>query len=341
MSTPGRHGPRSDDDERDAWLSEALRHAPDASADAPPTLSEAILREARAAAARSMSSGPRHPKRSRWSAWDWFARPPVVASFASVVVATLIGLMWWDRPLDETLARAPAGAAPQPHADAPAGVAARQAERAASDSVTAGNETAVPQHPPAALARRDDTARRAAPQSAESAKATRSPKPADEGRRQRTDPAAAPATAAAAQRASIPAADTADRRSAKASLAAAADPRAPLAGLLAAIAQQPERWSWQRGGGEAQAMTAPLQRWLALLERSAAARWRPGTEPAQGDASGVLRLLRDGTPQATLTFGSDGLRLETTGAATPAASVATLPPASIDALKAALNDATR
>ena len=35
--------------------------------------------------------------------WMWLARPPVAAAFASVMAATLVGVMWWDRPLDETL----------------------------------------------------------------------------------------------------------------------------------------------------------------------------------------------------------------------------------------------
>ena len=78
------------DEERDAWLAQALRHAPDADADAPPALSDVILREARAAAVQSAASAA--PPRSggiglpRWlaSAWDWLARPPVAAGFASV-----------------------------------------------------------------------------------------------------------------------------------------------------------------------------------------------------------------------------------------------------------------
>ena len=41
------------DAERDAWLREALRHAPDAGAAPPPLLSDAILAKARAAAAEA------------------------------------------------------------------------------------------------------------------------------------------------------------------------------------------------------------------------------------------------------------------------------------------------
>ena len=100
------------DAHRDAWLREALRHAPDADALPPSDVSDAILAQARAAAratapisSRASSPAPRataHP--SAFAAfWAWLARPPVAAGFASVMAATLIGLMWWDRPLDQTL----------------------------------------------------------------------------------------------------------------------------------------------------------------------------------------------------------------------------------------------
>ncbi|MEO8808593.1 MAG: hypothetical protein ABI433_21120, partial [Burkholderiaceae bacterium] len=90
------------DHERDAWLAQALHHAPDANADAPPALSDTILREARAAARQSAAPAAPRPESVsplRWlaSAWDWLARPPVAAGFASVMVATLVGVMWWDR----------------------------------------------------------------------------------------------------------------------------------------------------------------------------------------------------------------------------------------------------
>jgi hypothetical protein len=101
------------DAERDAWLHEALRHAPDSGALPPRGVSEAILAEARAIARqgqarrrRASEATPRHPLAAFW---DWLARPPVAVGFASLMAATLIGLMWWDRPLDETLPRRPDG----------------------------------------------------------------------------------------------------------------------------------------------------------------------------------------------------------------------------------------
>ena len=65
MSDDGRRSgpnPSSTSGEHDAWLREALRHAPDASASPPPSLRDAILAEARAAAravAASRMTAPR------------------------------------------------------------------------------------------------------------------------------------------------------------------------------------------------------------------------------------------------------------------------------------------
>ena len=121
------------DPERDAWLREALRHAPDAGLAAPAALSDAILREARrsvqssatgheiaagtdpAASAQrpraTAASGLVHrlisgPRRRLIDAWDALARPSVAAGLASVVAVVLAGMLWWDRPLRD----APPGA---------------------------------------------------------------------------------------------------------------------------------------------------------------------------------------------------------------------------------------
>ena len=102
MST--RHDEPIGDGERDAWLREALRHAPDADAAPPRGLSETILAQARAAA--RVGGAPARSARRRnplLALWDWLARPPVAAGFASLMAATLVGLMWWDRPIDSTL----------------------------------------------------------------------------------------------------------------------------------------------------------------------------------------------------------------------------------------------
>src|SRR5205085_5592832 len=100
------------DAERDAWLREALRHAPDADALPPTGVSDAILSKARA---QARGGAPARSRPARLGAanslaafWAWLARPPVAAGFASVMAATLVGLMWWDRPMDEAMPRAPA-----------------------------------------------------------------------------------------------------------------------------------------------------------------------------------------------------------------------------------------
>ena len=107
------------DPERDAYLSEALRHAPDAALAPPAALSDAILRQARSATAASIpadASKPaaaslrpaRAPRRPIADFWLWLARPQVAGGFASVLAATLVGMLWWDRPMDDAMPRAPA-----------------------------------------------------------------------------------------------------------------------------------------------------------------------------------------------------------------------------------------
>ena len=118
MSTP-----RDDADDavpHDAWLREALRHAPDAQALPPSALSEAILRQARAAAEPAPARALPSLGQRLAAAWAWLGRPPVAAGFATVMVAGVVGLMWWDRPLEETLPPRDAAvpsAAPAPRTD--------------------------------------------------------------------------------------------------------------------------------------------------------------------------------------------------------------------------------
>jgi hypothetical protein len=109
-----------------------LRHAPDAQVEPPAALSALILNEARAKArdAAAPARAPRHPF---LALWDWLARPSIATGFAGVMVATLVGLMWWDQPMDEAMPRQPARAtapsAPPSLAEAPV-VAAPAAPRA-------------------------------------------------------------------------------------------------------------------------------------------------------------------------------------------------------------------
>jgi hypothetical protein len=135
----------SDDEAPDAWLKGALLHAPDAQADAPPALTHNILRESRLALGSGLAveGATRRklqaPVRSHWlmAAWNHLTRPQVAAGFASVMVATLAGVLWWDKPLDEKgdppmVAVAPSPqAAPVPASAAPVISSAADAGRAA------------------------------------------------------------------------------------------------------------------------------------------------------------------------------------------------------------------
>jgi hypothetical protein len=126
------------DDPRDAHLREALRHAPDAQLQPPAALSALILQEARAKARGPHdAAAPTPPAAPRWivALWESLSRPAVATGVTGVMAATLVGLMWWDQPLDELVlpqrpeaaaAAAPAAVpAPAPTAmPTPAGVAA-------------------------------------------------------------------------------------------------------------------------------------------------------------------------------------------------------------------------
>ena len=95
MTAPGE-----DDVTRDAWLREALRHAPDAAMAPPADVSQAILRAAQAHT-RPVSAPAR--RRPGWGQrlWMWLAQPAVGAGLATVMIGSVVGTMWWDRPLPE------------------------------------------------------------------------------------------------------------------------------------------------------------------------------------------------------------------------------------------------
>lgn len=188
MSGPRDH--RNDDDRdsvpHDAWLREALRHAPDADAAPPPALSDVILRQARAAAAIDpVPAWPASPSLGARiaAAWAWLGRPPVAAGFASVMVAGVVGLMWWDRPLEESLpprgaalpAAAPAAPpspaattvqatpTPAPATEPPAATAPAEASPQAPQLRDTERRTSPPAPSPPRIAARRDAAVAAAP----------------------------------------------------------------------------------------------------------------------------------------------------------------------------------
>ncbi len=338
------------DDERDAWLGAALRHAPDAQLAPPTTLSDTILRQARAAVRQAKASDASRPRSAWAAAWEWLARPPVAAGFASLMVATLVGLLWWDRPIDETLERAPAAGANHATRDAPAPAAPPAA--ASSEAVAPGAPAATRErglaapkpelsrapraqpHPPAQAVAEATAPAPAAPAAPSPFPDSRVPAPpdttADTAAAEPRDAATAVtsgALARSAAKAAAPAAAAAQlRREDSAELRPAA-----LAELLDSVAAQPGRWSWQRSEAR-QPMNPALQGWLLQLDRATAGRWHDRAGPPAG--AGLLNLYRDGAPVATLRLGDDTIWLAP-------ASQAGLPRATITGLKQALDDATR
>ncbi|MEO8808159.1 MAG: hypothetical protein ABI433_18925, partial [Burkholderiaceae bacterium] len=148
-------------------------------------------------------------------------------------------------------------------------------------------------------------------------------------------PAAAAADKATPQRNDLRAAPlgSAGGSLAKARAADAGD--GPLATLRAQIAQQPDRWRWQRGNGAPQPMNTPVQGWLAELDRQTTSRWQTGATNTAQAPSSTLRLFRDGELQATLGVGGSAVWAETQGT-----SVAPLPESTAESLRKALDEAT-
>lgn len=314
-----------DDLPRDAWLREALRHAPDADAGPPPKLNETILRMGRAAVAPRAERRPAPAVRMPASpssggvlqalsaGWSWLARPPVAAGFAGLMVATVVGVMWWDRPLEEalppreettTVAAAPATppAPAEAAAPKPAGLpeAAKRAAEAQPGDTSRLLRSTAPAEPAAAMKKSDE---------APPAVATAPPAPAS--------PAPAPATTAdSATREREVLAERRDAPAAAARMAAAAPPPAAsayietpsLSNLRFEIRRQPESWTWQRDDGEARPMDQAMEAWIAQADRTARAVWLPGAVGAD-NATTTLRFTRGGVVRAVLRIGPNGMRL--------------------------------
>ena len=356
MKRPHLHG-ESAGDERDAWLAEALRHAPDAGADASDALSEAILREARSAPAMATGRGQRGHWQGLLSAWRWLARPPVAAGFAGVMMATLIGLMWRDLPLGDAVPPSPVRSVTSaPPATAPA----RNADTA-PDSASDGAAPAVslPARPPRLRERTKAPVDMKGTPSTEAAVAAAPAEPrstwpetapaagpsarADEPARERADADAGKAVRAVPANAGGPSANALGALQSGASgMVARSQPAqagsAPLAGVLADIARAPDRWRWQRGGADTHAMSPGLQRWLAQLDRAAASHWAVVAGRAPRDGPVALRLWRDGAPQAALGFDDATVWVQISGTPASTTAAATLHDAAIEALQNALNE---
>ena len=112
----------------DAWLKGALRHAPDAQTHAPAALTHNILRESRLAlelerAEQAKAVIDEAPTVRSGNALmtllrQWM-RPSVAAGLTSVMVASVVGVLWWDKPLRENGEPAMAASAPEVLAEAP------------------------------------------------------------------------------------------------------------------------------------------------------------------------------------------------------------------------------
>ncbi|MEO6743563.1 MAG: hypothetical protein ABIS28_16940, partial [Caldimonas sp.] len=209
---------RADDSgaEHDAYLRSALRHAPDASLAPPDALDDAILRRARSATAEAGVGSPAQIPLPRdvsrqhlsrvpssgidrfWSglagAWSWLARPAVASGFAGVMVATLVGVMWWGRPLDDAMpGRFEPSAPSAPAASAQdSGMAAMRSEPSKADAQPSPAEASGPTTDDAKLRRE------AAADAAQRPTAGALNRSKQIGPRESIEPASPPATAQAA-----------------------------------------------------------------------------------------------------------------------------------------------
>ncbi len=258
-------------DPRDPHLLAALRHAPDRDALPPPELSARILAAARDAVRPLPAASP-------WSRFaNWLTQPQVGAAFATLALATLLGVMWsTHEPPAPTSAPAPT----PPASDRVAGPTAPTPLAEALPAVptvpmappmTAPAPRAEP--PTAAQAeRRQAPPREAPPPAAPPPAMAAAPAPlADPARRARDERAD---RATAANEAGAPAAG---RAAAPATLSLAARP--PLDPLQGLDATGRQIWTWsgsalngERAHGEAQRAL-----WAALREATQG-RWQPAPE---------------------------------------------------------------
>lgn len=305
---------RDDDLPRDAWLREALRHAPDAEAAPPPKLNETILRmgraavapprEERAAAMLQRTSAPALPSgtvagggmRDALAAlWAWLLRPPVAAGFALVFLSTVVGVMWMGRPIEEagapreeTIAAAPQAAPapaqvvpPKPKAETPPVVAAAPSARKAEPPPQAKVEKAAPA---------------AAPAPTQAAPAANEMAARDLASAERRE-SAARSMSAAAPAAVAPAAP-----------ASTAIETPSLSNLRFEIRRKAEAWTWQRDEGEQRPMDEAMQNWIAQADRTTRPAWQHGAA-AGAQVSTTLRFTRDGVVRAVLRLGPAGAQL--------------------------------
>ena len=332
--------------ERDAHLQGALRHAPDANVVPPAALSDAILRAAHAAVAQAQRASPAAPGWQPLAAlWAWLGQPRLAGALAGLMVATLVGALWWGQPIERafepapqaplrsndsapapTAATAPARPAPaepvaaksklarplqKSEAEAPAPVLVESAPAPARREAAAETPAAAAAEarPTGAVLAQAAPALDAATAESRAATAAATPAPVAPARQ---------ADAAARQRAAL--SDTGAQALAPKSAGAAL---ASLADLRAAIAARPGRWSWQFGTHAPRAMTDELQAWLARLDAAASvASAGAASAGAALSSSGVaeqtgatLQLLRDSQPHSSVRWSVDAVQIVVVGTA--------------------------
>lgn len=258
--------PRHEDPlEPDAFLRAALRHASDHDTAPPPGLSRSILEAARRATqGRAVDAPPR-----RWRAAlaqrlrSLLHQPGATAALASLMLGTVIGLMWRDGPPpDATLDRDIA--APSPRGDVAALPAPAGAAAAPTKSVTAPTLPTAPT-PPAVPARPAPASPAAAPATpaAKAAPRTSAVKASADEVRSRHAVTVAPSTEVerrAAEPAQVPADDAPPLAAARAPGPRAAADAGLALGRSADAAGRVDAASAQQGAALARERAAPALR---------------------------------------------------------------------------------
>ena len=258
--------PRHEDPlEPDAFLRAALRHAPDHDTAPPPGLSRSILEAARRATqGRAVDAPPR-----RWRAAlaqrlrSLLHQPGATAALASLMLGTVIGLMWRDGPppdaaLDRDIA------APSPRGDVAAVPAPAGAAAAPTKSVTAPTLPTAPT-PPAVPARPAPASPAAAPATpaAKAAPRTSAVKASADEARSRHAVTVAPSAEVerrAAEPAQVPADDAPPLAAARAPGPRAAADAGLALGRSADAAGRVDAASAQQGAALARERAAPALR---------------------------------------------------------------------------------
>ena len=313
-------------DERDRWLEQALRHAPDADVTPPAELRAAILSRAldgpptvggslRAVHPHRQGKAPPSPLPSpasgrgssypgsssaaQWlaCAFAWLSRPPVAAGLATLAVSTVLGTLWWGGSLDEgadpRVAESIPAPAPSPTpSPAPAAAPETATPTPAAPQMHAASAPGAAQKSRRALERPaspDTPARAAEAVRTEPAPAAAPPPPAQGAP---DAPAAVDATRSPAQNDPLRASRSA---TAQALAGAATEQRIdargdPVDAIASSLALRADALHWA-SGGRTHAHAVPQQAWFDALRQATAGRWQ---RTRTADRDGARVQLFDG-----------------------------------------------